>query len=72
MLIQNFTYLMFLCAASMLLIVGGVLLINLPLTLQIIMIFVGLIGGIVCFITLIRLLVTHNKEENNKQAEKKM
>ena len=40
---QNFTYLMFLCAVSMLLIVGGVLLTNLPIMLQIIMILIGLV-----------------------------
>ena len=65
-MIQNFTYLAFLCGISMLLIVGGVLLTNLPLSFQIIMIIFGLIGGIFCFITLIRLLVKHNQGPNEK------
>jgi len=61
---QNFTYLIFLCTASMLLIVGGVLLTNLPIMLQIIMILIGLVGGILCFITLIRLLIKNNSDQN--------
>ncbi|MEO4055541.1 sodium:potassium antiporter [Solibacillus sp. CAU 1738] len=61
---QNFTYLMILCTASMLLIIGGVLLVNLPVIMQILMILVGLVGGIVCFITLIRILVKHNNEND--------
>ncbi|MEG0385862.1 hypothetical protein [Solibacillus cecembensis] len=65
-MVQNFTYLAFLCGISMLLIVGGVLLTNLPLSFQIIMIIFGLIGGIFCFITLIRLLVKHNQSSNEK------
>ncbi|MEK4423587.1 sodium:potassium antiporter [Solibacillus sp. FSL K6-1523] len=65
-MVQNFTYLAFLCGISMLLIVGGVLLTNLPLSFQIIMIIFGLIGGIFCFITLIRLLVKHNQSPNEK------
>ncbi|ATP38625.1 sodium:potassium antiporter [Solibacillus sp. R5-41] len=65
-MIQNFTYLAFLCGISMLLIVGGVLLTNLPLPFQIMMIIFGLIGGIICFITLIRLLVKHNQDPNEK------
>ena len=60
---QNFTYLAFLCGVCMLLIIGGVLLVNLPVFIQISMILVGLIGGIICFITLIRLLISHNKQE---------
>ena len=60
---QNFTYLAFLCGISMLLIVGGVILTNLPLPLQIVMIAIGLIGGIVCFVTLIRVLIKHNTEK---------
>ncbi|WP_339199569.1 sodium:potassium antiporter [Solibacillus sp. FSL R5-0449] len=60
---QNFTYLAFLCGISMLLVVGGVLLTNLPLPLQIIMIAIGLIGGIFCFVTLIRVLINHNAEK---------
>jgi len=52
----------------MLLVVGGVILTNLPLPLQIIMIAIGLIGGIFCFITLIRLLIKHNAENANKQS----
>gem|GEM_PF-6479440 len=60
---QNFTYLAFLCGISMLLIVGGVILTNLPLSLQIIMIAIGLIGGIFCFVTLIRILIKHNTEK---------
>ena len=67
---QNFTYLMFLCAASMLLIVGGVLLTNLPIMLQIIMIFIGLVGGILCFITLIRLLIKNNSEYVERQTSR--
>ncbi|MEK4227912.1 sodium:potassium antiporter [Solibacillus sp. FSL H8-0538] len=63
---QNFTYLMFLCAASMLLIVGGVLLTNLPIIMQIIMISIGLLCGIVCFITLIRLLIHTNQDDTKK------
>ena len=62
-MVQNFTYLAFLCGVSMLLVVGGVILTNLPLPLQIIMIAVGLVGGIFCFITLIRLLIKHNTEK---------
>jgi len=62
-LVQNFTYLAFLCGISMLLIVGGVILTNLPLSLQIIMIAIGLIGGIFCFVTLIRILIKHNTEK---------
>ncbi|MGN7478887.1 sodium:potassium antiporter [Solibacillus silvestris] len=62
-MVQNFTYLAFLCGVSMLLVVGGVLLTNLPLPLQIIMIAVGLVGGIFCFITLIRVLIKHNIEK---------
>ena len=65
-MVQNFTYLAFLCGVSMLLVVGGVILTNLPLTLQIIMIAIGLVGGIFCFITLIRLLVKHNAENAKK------
>ncbi|WP_339174672.1 sodium:potassium antiporter [Solibacillus sp. FSL R5-0691] len=60
---QNFTYLAFLCGISMLLVVGGVLLTNLPLPLQIIMIAIGLIGGIFCFVALIRVLIKHNAEK---------
>ncbi|MCM3723918.1 MULTISPECIES: sodium:potassium antiporter [Solibacillus] len=60
---QNFTYLAFLCGISMLLVVGGVILTNLPLPLQIIMIAIGLIGGIFCFVTLIRVLIKHNSEK---------
>lgn len=60
---QNFTYLAFLCGVCMLLIIGGVLLVNLPVFIQVSMILVGLIGGIICFITLIRLLISHNKHE---------
>ncbi|MER2113134.1 sodium:potassium antiporter [Solibacillus isronensis] len=60
---QNFTYLAFLCGISMLLVVGGVILTNLPLPLQIIMIAIGLIGGIFCFVTLIRVLIKHNTEK---------
>ncbi|MEK5078782.1 sodium:potassium antiporter [Solibacillus sp. FSL W7-1436] len=60
---QNFTYLAFLCGISMLLVVGGVILTNLPLPLQIIMIAIGLIGGIFCFVTLIRILIKHNTEK---------
>ena len=67
-MVQNFTYLAFLCGISMLLVVGGVILTNLPLPLQIIMIAIGLIGGIFCFITLIRLLIKHNAENANKQS----
>ena len=59
----NFTYLAFLCGISMLLVVGGVILTNLPLSLQILMIAIGLIGGIFCFITLIRVLIRHNTEK---------
>nr|WP_285848978.1 sodium:potassium antiporter [Solibacillus isronensis] len=47
----------------MLLVVGGVILTNLPLPLQIIMIAIGLIGGIFCFVTLIRVLIKHNSEK---------
>ena len=65
-MIQNFTYLAFLCGISMLLIVGGVILTKLPVMLQTIMIFIGLIGGIFCFITLIRLLMKHNAENGKK------
>lgn len=67
---QNFTYLAFLCGVSMLLVVGGVVLTNLPLALQIIMIAIGLVGGIFCFITLIRVLIKHNAENANKSATK--
>lgn len=69
MLIQNFTYLAFLCGVSMLLVVGGVALTNLPLPLQIIMIAIGLIGGIFCFITLIRVLIKHNAENASKRSQ---
>lgn len=62
-MVQNFTYLAFLCGISMLLVVGGVILTNLPLPLQIIMIAIGLIGGIFCFVTLIRILIKHNTEK---------
>ncbi|MER1988166.1 MAG: sodium:potassium antiporter [Solibacillus isronensis] len=62
-MVQNFTYLAFLCGISMLLVVGGVILTNLPLPLQIIMIAIGLIGGIFCFVTLIRVLIKHNTEK---------
>ena len=62
-MVQNFTYLAFLCGISMLLIVGGVMLTNLPLPLQIIMIAIGLVGGIFCFITLIRVLIKHSTEK---------
>ncbi|WP_339263461.1 sodium:potassium antiporter [Solibacillus sp. FSL W7-1472] len=62
-MVQNFTYLAFLCGISMLLVVGGVILTNLPLSLQILMITIGLIGGIFCFITLIRVLIRHNTEK---------
>ncbi|MCT6926012.1 MULTISPECIES: sodium:potassium antiporter [Bacillales] len=58
---KNFTYLALLCSFSMLLIIGGVLLAKLPVIVQILMISIGLILGIVCFISLIRLLVTQNK-----------
>ena len=64
-MIQNFTYLAFLCGVCMLLIIGGVLLTNLPVYLQVMMIFIGLIGGIICFITLIRLLILHNNQKEN-------
>ena len=70
MLAQNFTYLMFLCSASMLLIIGGVLLTKLPLIMQIVMIILGLVGGIVCFITLIRLLIKNGN--NNSEDTKRM
>ena len=72
MLAQNFTYLMFLCAASMLLIIGGVLLTNLPLIMQIVMIIFGLVGGIVCFITLIRLLIKNVNSNSNSEDTKRM
>ncbi|MEK4530036.1 sodium:potassium antiporter [Solibacillus sp. FSL K6-1554] len=62
-MVQNFTYLAFLCGISMFLVVGGVILTNLPLALQILMITIGLIGGIFCFITLIRVLIRHNTEK---------
>ena len=62
-MIQNFTYLAFLCSVCMLLIIGGVLLTNLAVYVQIAMILVGLIGGIICFITLIRLLISHNNQK---------
>lgn len=62
-MVQNFTYLAFLCGISMLLVVGGVILTNLPLPLQIVMIATGLIGGIFCFVTLIRVLIRHNTEK---------
>ncbi|MEK4384293.1 sodium:potassium antiporter [Solibacillus sp. FSL W7-1464] len=62
-MVQNFTYLAFLCGISMLLVAGGVILTNLPLPLQIIMIAIGLIGGIFCFVTLIRVLIKHNTEK---------
>lgn len=65
-MVQNFTYVAFLCGISMLLIVGGVLLTNLPLSFQIMMIIFGLIGGVFCFITLIRLLVKHNQGSGEK------
>lgn len=69
-MIQNFTYLAFLCGVCMLLIIGGVLLTNLAVYVQIAMILVGLIGGIICFITLIRLLIVHNnpKEQSVPKA----
>jgi len=54
----------------MLLVVGGVVLTNLPLPFQIIMIAVGLVGGIFCFITLIRVLIKHNAENADKSAPK--
>ncbi|MEC1180210.1 sodium:potassium antiporter [Metasolibacillus meyeri] len=60
-MIRNFTYLTLFCAASMMLIVGGVLLTKIPLIAQIIMISCGLIGGIVCFVSLIRMLVKQEK-----------
>ena len=69
-LIQNFTYLAFLCGISMLLVVGGVLLTNVPLPLQIIMIFIGLVGGVFCFITLIRVLIKHNVGDTNRESAK--
>ncbi|MER2109078.1 MAG: sodium:potassium antiporter [Solibacillus sp.] len=64
-MVQNFTYLAFLCGICMLLVIGGVLLTNLSVYLQIIMIFIGLVGGIICFITLIRQLIVHNNLEEN-------
>ena len=64
-MVKNFTYLAFLCSVCMLLIIGGVLLTNLSVYLQIVMIFIGLVGGIICFITLIRLLIIHNKQKEN-------
>ncbi len=54
----------------MLLIIGGVLLINLHIYIQILMILVGLIGGIIGFISLIRLLLkqdNHEDKESNKK-----
>lgn len=65
-MIQNFTYLAFLCSICMLLIIGGVLLTNLSVYLQVLMILIGLVGGIVCFITLIRVLISYN---NGKPIE---
>ena len=59
-MVQNFTYLAFLCGVCMLLIIGGVLLTNLPIIFQTVMILIGLIGGIFCFITLIRILIHHS------------
>ena len=70
-MIQNFTYLAFLCGVCMLLIVGGVILTNLPVMFQTIMIFTGLIGGVFCFITLIRILIRHNVENNKKRSAEK-
>lgn len=67
-MVQNFTYLAFLCGVSMLLIVGGVILTNLPIMLQTCMIFIGLVGGIFCFVTLIRVLIKHNAENDKKQS----
>ena len=67
-MVQNFTYLAFLCGVSMLLIVGGVILTNLPVMLQTIMIFIGLIGGVFCFVTLIRILIKHNAENDKNQS----
>lgn len=64
-MVQNFTYLAFLCGICMLLVIGGVQLTNLSLYLQIIMISIGLVGGIICFITLIRLLIVHNQLKEN-------
>lgn len=64
-MIQNFTYLAFLCSVCMLLIIGGVLLTNLSIYLQVLMILIGLVGGIVCFITLIRLLIVHNNQKES-------
>ncbi|MEK4626732.1 MAG: sodium:potassium antiporter [Solibacillus sp.] len=66
-MVQNFTYLAFLCGISMLLIVGGVVLTKLPVMLQTIMIFIGLVGGVFCFITLIRVLIKHNTEGTKKE-----
>lgn len=63
-MVQNFTYLAFLCSVCMLLIIGGVLLTNLSVYLQVVMIFIGLVGGIICFITLIRLLLVHNQQKD--------
>lgn len=71
-MIQNFTYLAFLCGVCMLLIIGGVLLTNLAVYIQIAMILVGLIGGIICFITLIRLLVVHNNQKEQSVPETKI
>jgi hypothetical protein len=51
----------------MLLIVGGVVLTKLPVMLQTIMIFIGLVGGVFCFITLIRVLIKHNTEGTKKE-----
>ncbi|KYG91030.1 sodium:potassium antiporter [Metasolibacillus sp. FSL H7-0170] len=59
---QQFTYLTLLCSFSMLLIVGGVLLTKLPLIVQTLMISVGLISGIFCFISLIRMLIKQEKK----------
>ncbi len=55
----------------MLLIVGGVILSNLPVMLQTIMIFIGLIGGVFCFVTLIRILIKHNAENDKNQSTEK-
>lgn len=68
-MVQNFTYLAFLCGICMLLIIGGVLLTNLSVYLQVIMIFIGLVGGILCFITLIRLLIVHNRQQENPEPQ---
>ncbi|WP_042479051.1 hypothetical protein [Bacillus ndiopicus] len=61
-MIRNFTYLTLFCAVSMLLIIGGVLLTKLPPVIQIAMIIIGLIGGIIGFISSIRLLLKQEKK----------